>query len=244
MKDSFIIFTEYKEQFEMLTDEQAGVLIKAIFCYTTDEALPSMDPITKMAFSFIRAALDRSDDKYQKKVEANKENGKLGGRPRKGAEEKTQTEPEKNPKNPKNPTVIWVSEEKTQKPNGFFKNPPEPDPDNERDNEPERGWNNNAPAREATPLERFLERWEINSSAIGNYSGGKLSSIDWDKLSAKVERSTEVLQKQKSLSFFIKHYAEILEGLYDDWHAQKKPKPKKSGYDEFDGSSLANIHYD
>ena len=103
MKDSFIIFTEYKEQFDMLTDEQAGVLIKAIFCYTTDGKLPEMDSITKMAFSFIRAALDRSDDKYQKKIEANKENGKLGGRPRKDTLEKTQT---KTQNNPKNPTVI------------------------------------------------------------------------------------------------------------------------------------------
>lgn len=76
-----------------------------------------MDSITKMAFSFIRAALDRSDDKYQKKIEANKENGKLGGRPRKDTLEKTQTGKPKitqkpngylgfGRKNPKNPTVI------------------------------------------------------------------------------------------------------------------------------------------
>lgn len=218
MKDSFIIFTEYKEQFDMLTDEQAGVLIKAIFCYTTDGKLPEMDSITKMAFSFIRAALDRSDDKYQKKIEANKENGKLGGRPRKDTLEKTQTETQNNPKNP---TVIWVSGEKTQKPNGYLKNPPEPDPDNERDNE--RGWNNNAPAREATPLERFLEKWGVNSTAIGNYSGGQLSGIDWDKLSARVEKSKGILQKRKDIGFFIKHYADILDGAYDDFTKSVDP---------------------
>ena len=27
--------------------------------------------------------------------------------------------------------------------------------------------------REVTPLENFLQRWKINSNAIGNYSGGK-----------------------------------------------------------------------
>ena len=55
MKDSFILFTEYKEQIEMLSDEQAGVLMKAIFCYASDEKLPEMDELTKMAFSFIKA---------------------------------------------------------------------------------------------------------------------------------------------------------------------------------------------
>ena len=58
MKDSFILFTEYKEQIEMLSDEQAGVLMKAIFCYASDEKLPEMDELTKMAFSFIKAALE------------------------------------------------------------------------------------------------------------------------------------------------------------------------------------------
>ena len=79
MKDSFILFTEYKEQVDMLTDEQAGILLKAIFCYSAGEDLPPMDAITKMAFSFIRSAMDRADDKYQRKIEANRENGRRGG---------------------------------------------------------------------------------------------------------------------------------------------------------------------
>lgn len=131
MKDSFILFSEYSEQFNMLSNEQAGILIKAIFAYSTDSStdseLPEMDALTKLAFSFIRSALDRSDDKYQRKVEANRENGKLGGRPRKipqnGAEttENSEVTEEKNPTQnpaktqkkpkitqpkPKNPTVF------------------------------------------------------------------------------------------------------------------------------------------
>lgn len=103
----------------------------------------------------------------------------------------------------------------------------------------------NAPAREATPLERFLEKWGVNSTAIGNYSGGQLSAIDWDKLSARVEKSKGILQKRKDIGFFIKHYADILDGAYDDWEKEAPPKRvKKSGYDEFDGSSLADIQYD
>ena len=159
MKDSFILFTEYSEQFNMLTDEQAGVLIKAIFAYSSDEELPEMDGVTRMAFSFIRSALDRSDKEYQRRVEANRENGRGGGRPRKnvqddtqdGAENPTEKEkpkkpksffenPSKNPNKPKKPNGFFenpsknpTENEKPKKPNGFFENPP--DNDNERDND-------------------------------------------------------------------------------------------------------------
>ena len=127
MKDSFILFTEYKEQVDMLTDEQAGILFKAIFCYSAGEALPPMDAITKMAFSFIRSAMDRADDKYQRKVDANRENGRRGGRPAKNkqedkpaveqdtAYESDPEKPKKTQKNPKNRTVIWVLKKKPKR---------------------------------------------------------------------------------------------------------------------------------
>lgn len=77
--------------------------------------------------------------------------------------------------------------------------------------------------REVTPLENFLQRWKINSNAIGNYSGGKLSSIDWEKLSKKIEQSKNFLQKQKALSFFIQHYEKIMDGAYDDFTKSTDP---------------------
>lgn len=162
MKDSFILFTEYKEQVDMLTDEQAGILFKAIFCYSAGEALPPMDAITKMAFSFIRSAMDRADDKYQRKVDANRENGRRGGRPAKnkqeekpsveqdtayesdpepGFESKVEEETQENPEKPKKPNGYLGFEEKTeeetQKPNGYFQNPPDPVRDREREHDPE-----------------------------------------------------------------------------------------------------------
>lgn len=95
-----------------------------------------------------------------------------------------------------------------------------------------------ARAREDTPIERFLDRWGINSNAIGNYGGGRLAGIDWDRLSERVQRSS-FLQQQKAIGFYIAHYADILDGKYDDIvRPQKKPDP------DFDGSRFANIHYD
>ena len=98
-----------------------------------------------------------------------------------------------------------------------------------------------ARAREDTPLERFLKRWHVNSNAIGNYSGGKLAGIDWEKVSAKVERSS-FLKQQKAISFFIEHYEDILDGKYDDF--EKPPDRGKKKDPDFDGSRFANIVYE
>ena len=80
----------------------------------------------------------------------------------------------------------------------------------------------NARTREGTPLERFLERWQINSYAIGNYSGGKLAGIDWDKVSEKTEQSADILQQHKDIGFFIRNYEEILDGKFDDMAYRKR----------------------
>lgn len=246
MKESFILFTEYKEQIDMLSDEQAGILLKAIFCYSAGEELPLMDALTQMAFSFIRAAIDRTDDKYQRKVESNRENGKLGGRPPKNKDE-GEEKPKNNPNKPKKPNGYLGFEEKeqekTQKPNGYFENPPEPYPERDpvRDSEPERG-ESNARTREDTPMERFLQRWGINSNSIGNYSGGKLAGMDWNAVSDKTALSVKILQKRKDIGFFIKHYEEILDGAFDDWdepsNREKKVDP------DHDASRFAGIVYE
>lgn len=233
MKESFILFTENKEQVDMLTTEQAGILLKAIFCYTSDEPLPEMDPLTKMAFSFIRAAIDRTDGRYQRRVESNRENGKLGGRPPKNKASEVENNPKETQKNPT----------ETQKPNGFFQNPPEPYPEPVRDNDNYPGGGGScACAREDAALDRFCERWGISTNAIGNYSGGKLSGMDWDKVSEKVAVSS-VLRQRHSISFFIRNYEKILDGEFDDWEDKPPDRGKKKAPD-FDGSRFAGIHYD
>ena len=50
MRDSFILYTEQKEIFENLTDEQAGQLIKQIFYYSSTGENPHLDGLLKIAF--------------------------------------------------------------------------------------------------------------------------------------------------------------------------------------------------
>lgn len=100
-----------------------------------------------------------------------------------------------------------------------------------------------ARARDNTPLNMFITRWGINSNSIGNYSGGKLAGMDWDRVSEKTALSVKVLQKRKDIGFFIKHYEEILDGAYDDWEDFESPREKKPDSDH-DGSRFAKIVYE
>lgn len=90
-KNSFLIYLDYEEQFNLLTDEQVGQLMRAIIKYEKTKEIPQLDGMLKMAFSFIKTQLDRDREKYEKKCEKNRENAKKGGRPKK-QEDKKETE--------------------------------------------------------------------------------------------------------------------------------------------------------
>ena len=86
-KNSFVIYHNYRDTLEDLTDEQVGILFRAIFDYEIDKKEPSFNGELKMAFRFIKKDLDLNSDKYTSICERNRMNGLKGGRP-------------KNPKNP------------------------------------------------------------------------------------------------------------------------------------------------
>lgn len=82
-KNSFLIYLDYEEQFNLLTDEQVGQLMRAIIKYEKTGIVSELEGMLRMAFSFIKTQLDRDREKYNKKCEQNRENAKRGGRPRK-----------------------------------------------------------------------------------------------------------------------------------------------------------------
>ena len=77
-KNSFLIYLDYEEQFELLTDEQVGQLIRAIMKYEKNREIPKLEGVLKMAFSFIRAQLDRDREKWQGEKRKRSEAGKKG----------------------------------------------------------------------------------------------------------------------------------------------------------------------
>ena len=97
MKNSFVLYLDYAEHFELLTDEELGKLTRAIMAYETDRTLPAFDGALKMAFSFMKSNLDRDNEKWLAKSRKNSQNGARGGRP-KAALEENQTVKEESEK--------------------------------------------------------------------------------------------------------------------------------------------------
>lgn len=77
-KISFLVYLDYEEQFNLLTDEQLGQLIRAIMEYEKTKQIPEIEGVVKMAFSFIKAQLDRDREKWNKKRQKRSEAGKRG----------------------------------------------------------------------------------------------------------------------------------------------------------------------
>lgn len=81
-KKSFILYTDNRSQINMLSDQQAGRLFKALFAFAESGDIPAFDDgMTTMAFSFISAQIKRDSDKYDDVCKKRSENGKKGGRP-------------------------------------------------------------------------------------------------------------------------------------------------------------------
>lgn len=77
-KKSFLIYLDYKEHFDLLTDEQLGQLLRAIMEYEETKKLPNFEGILKMAFSFIKQQLDRDREKWQEEKNKRSNAGKKG----------------------------------------------------------------------------------------------------------------------------------------------------------------------
>lgn len=92
-KKSFLLYKEWAEPVNMLSDNQAGQLLKAMFLYWSEGVISdfSEDPALKMISSFIFSQFQRDEVAYEEKCSKNKVNGMKGGRPKK-PKEPTETE--------------------------------------------------------------------------------------------------------------------------------------------------------
>lgn len=75
-KNSFILYMDYKEDFDVLNNEQKGMLISAIFEYQERGTTSISDPVVNMAFLHIRRQLDKDNEKYEDTKAKRSEAGK------------------------------------------------------------------------------------------------------------------------------------------------------------------------
>lgn len=75
MKDNFVLYTRYSDAILGMTDEQAGMLLKAIYRFvTTGEQEEIADSTARFAYRIIVSQIEQSNKQYEEKCERNREN--------------------------------------------------------------------------------------------------------------------------------------------------------------------------
>lgn len=78
-KKSIIVYAEWIEKFEALSDEEAGKLIKHFFRYVNDLNPEAPDRITEISFISIKQSLKRDLKHWEATKESRSKAGKIGG---------------------------------------------------------------------------------------------------------------------------------------------------------------------
>lgn len=241
MKDTFILYTEMREQMDLLTDEQAGKLIKAVFHYKSDMELPEMDSVTAMVFAFIRQKLDRDEKKYDEKCEKHRKAGAKGGRPKKPNGSEAEAE---------KPNGF---EENQKKPNGFLKtknNQEKHDNDHEHDHEHEHEHEHESEHdKDKNPIAPKAQRGAASQMVIdrGFSQPVQTAVLDWIKYKTEKRQGYKETGLKSLLSVVqrqIDLYGEgpvircIEDSMASGWQGiawgklEGKPKEKKDRYEE------------
>ena len=93
-KKSFVLYYDYREHLALLSDEERGRLLMALFDFI-DGKEPELTGAALMAFSFIRTQLMRDAEKYAAICRKRSEAGKRGGR-QKGTNDSPEKQTEAN----------------------------------------------------------------------------------------------------------------------------------------------------
>ena len=78
-KGSFIVFHDWLEPIEHLSDADCGRLFRSMIKYSETGEIPSFDGAVAMAFAFIRPVMDRNAEKWEDERRQRSEAGRKGG---------------------------------------------------------------------------------------------------------------------------------------------------------------------
>ena len=100
-RPSFLIYKSFYKPIKNLSNEDKGKLFTAIFEHQTqdfDGSEQVIEPQIQMAFEFFKNQFELDHKKWEKRVEANRANGKKGGRPKNSVEDDALDEKPNEPK--------------------------------------------------------------------------------------------------------------------------------------------------
>ncbi len=80
---SFILHLDWNRAVRCMTNEEAGILLKAIYAYHAGEKMPEKLPENVLTFLLLaQPFFDENAEKYRKTCLRNRANGARGGRPK------------------------------------------------------------------------------------------------------------------------------------------------------------------
>lgn len=82
MKKSFILYSDAYDSIKCLPQVEKGNLLDAIFQYAIEQRELPLEPVTKMAFSFIKSTLERDAQKWEGIRKQRRVAGSKGGKMR------------------------------------------------------------------------------------------------------------------------------------------------------------------
>ena len=236
-RKSFLFYFDWDKYVQKMTDEQAGILLKAILDLAIRGVYPdfSSDLALELSFIGIGDTIVRDTDKYVEKCKRNRENGANGGRPKK--EEPTD--------NPEKPNGSFGFPEKTEQ------NPEKPDRDIDSDSDMDKNrerdrdsvididngsedyvFHDGSCRRNVYPM--FIERWNnICPSKIKTLSDTQKKGIDniinaynFKTMLSTIDKiqESDYLMGNKSnksidVNFFLKE--ESFQKIMDDFYKNK-----------------------
>ena len=205
-KKSFIIYIDYRQHLELLEPEEQGRLLMAMFDYAESGVLPKFEGGLKMAFSFIKAQMDRDKEKYQETCRRRAEAGRKSGKARRAKAESESAEQTGTKRT--NVNFVQQNEQTGTKRT-------DTDTDNDTDNDI---YSISKPDKPSKPQKH--KRGEYNNVLLTDDEYQKLKT-EYPDIEERIERLSEYIastgKKYKS------HYATIRA-----WARKEKPVEKKS----------------
>lgn len=80
MKDTFVFYTKYKDQFELMTGDEVKNIMLAMCEYAEEKTVPELSDREMLVFSMIKREMDYDREKYEDVCAKRREAGAKGGK--------------------------------------------------------------------------------------------------------------------------------------------------------------------
>jgi len=178
---SFVLYTDYAKHIALLTNEETGELLKALFKYVEFGTQPEFSGALMMCFSFIADQIARDKEKYQDVCKKRAEAGRKGGKQKKA-----------NLANAKNEALCQSNVADT-------------DNDNEDDNEEERENDRNTYTKHFETFWAAYPRKADKGQCYKKYKARLKDGYSPDELLAAATAYADQCRRQRTEPQFIKH---------------------------------------